>query len=233
MEPSVATEEQLPHSRSVYSRGRHIRRRLAPSNPSLAKPPSSSPPAGGGAAQPAPARSRPPLPSLEPPHLSPVPCPKSRSAHDGSHGGACRGALSCARRGIPDRRRAAPPYRRRRQRPWLPAVAATKNFGSAPTPDRRPVARFFMQRGRRRHWTRWGGSGISRTLAAPTLVHSPLCLWWLTATRSSRRCRIRPSGARICTAEPVQLDGGAFLRPGGCSLLLVKGSDRRTDGGAP
>jgi len=52
MEPSVAQEEQLPHSRSVYSRGRHIRRRLAPSNPSRARPLSSPPPRRRPAAEP-------------------------------------------------------------------------------------------------------------------------------------------------------------------------------------
>jgi hypothetical protein len=61
---------------------------------------------------------------------------------------------------------------------------------------------------------RWGGSCNSETLDAATLVHSLLCLWWSTATGSSRRRRIWPSGARICTTGPVRFDGGAFLCPG-------------------
>jgi hypothetical protein len=129
--------------RSPCTRGRHSRRRLAPPNPSPARPPSSSP-AGGGGGQRRSHTTGACSQLVEPPHLSHVPCPKSRSAQGGSHGGGSRGALSCARCGIPDHRRATPPYRRRRQRPWLPALAATENFGSAPTPDRRPVARFVV-----------------------------------------------------------------------------------------
>jgi hypothetical protein len=95
-----------PRRSAWATRGRHSRRRLAPPNPSPARPSSSSPAGGGGQRRSHTTSARSQL--VEPPHLSPVPCPKSRSAQGSSHGGGSRGALSCSWHEIPDRRRATP-----------------------------------------------------------------------------------------------------------------------------
>lgn len=75
----------------------------------------------------------------------------------------------------PQETHAGPPWRQRQRRPWAPFSFLKVSLWSSLRFERsvagcRPIA-FFGQRGRRRLWTSWGGSGISVALAATTKVY--------------------------------------------------------------